>query len=213
MIKGKVVITGCDSNTAWMLPWFIKNYKKHNDIPLIVCDFGMNEEQLNSLQDVVIYPLNNTSNVCAWFKKPEALLEITAVKKVWLDTDCEVLGNLEPIFKSLYTKVLNMVIDHPWSQRSGEKWHNSGVVGVFDKPPILYDWYANCRKNVEQRGDQEVLHVMKKDWGFMNYVHDLPHQYNVLRLDIQDNNVPKDPLIFHWTGPKGKEIIRKKMNA
>ncbi len=32
-------------------------------------------------------------------------------------------------------------------------------------------------------------------------------------LDVDDDNVPKDPVIMHWTGSKGKDIIRSQMNA
>ena len=36
----KVFLTGCDEKTEWMLPWFVENYKKHNDTPLIFANFG-----------------------------------------------------------------------------------------------------------------------------------------------------------------------------
>ena len=38
----RAVLTGSDANTEWMLPWFIENYKKHNDTHLSIVDFGMN---------------------------------------------------------------------------------------------------------------------------------------------------------------------------
>ena len=36
-------LTGCDASTEWMLSWFIKNYKKYNDTPIIFADFGVSE--------------------------------------------------------------------------------------------------------------------------------------------------------------------------
>ena len=47
----------------------------------------------------------------------------------------------------------------------------------------------------------------------ITYIKDLPHKYNVLRIDIDDNNVPKNPVIIHWTGSKGKDEIRRQINA
>jgi hypothetical protein len=40
----------------------------------------------------------------------------------------------------------------------------------------------------------------------------LPNRYNVLRLQHIDNTLPKNPLIQHWTGHKGKDHIRKLIN-
>ena len=36
-------LTGCDTATEWMLPWFFENYKSHNDSPLIFEDFGVRD--------------------------------------------------------------------------------------------------------------------------------------------------------------------------
>ena len=45
----KCFITGCDENTEWMPPWFVENYKAHNDIPLVFADFGVSLELKNML--------------------------------------------------------------------------------------------------------------------------------------------------------------------
>ena len=49
----KGFMTGCDQNTEWMLPWFIENYKKHNDTPLTVMNFGMSNQCLEWLETQV----------------------------------------------------------------------------------------------------------------------------------------------------------------
>ena len=46
----------------------------------------------------------------------------------------------------------------------------------------------------------------------LTHLVELPRIYNTLRLDLQDNTAPKNPKIVHWTGPKGKDQIRKMMN-
>ena len=46
----------------------------------------------------------------------------------------------------------------------------------------------------------------------MLHISDLPRKYNTLRLDLQDGSAPLDIAIMHWTGSKGKDIIRKIIN-
>lgn len=219
----KVFVTGCDSHTEWMLPWFIENYKKRNTLPIVFVDFGVTPMMLEwckiHFYDVVTLPSIHSFG-CRWFLKPEAILSIDGVNKVWLDTDCEVLGNLSNIFDLLQRNKLNMIPDGPWTRRSFQKWHNSGVVGVINNPEILHIWGNECRINntpfgPTHRGDQEVLHhmIQKSDRiGIREiYINDLPLEYNTLRLDVLDKTAPPNPLIVHWTGAKGKDEIRRKM--
>jgi hypothetical protein len=42
---------------------------------------------------------------------------------------------------------------------------------------------------------------------------DVPHRFNVLRIDHIDNNVPSNPVIMHWTGEKGNDEIRGQMKS
>lgn len=66
-------LTGCDENTEWQLPWFITNLRQHSDTPLIISDFGMSSDMVESLE-----PLENItvtsckSQAKGWFKKPRA---------------------------------------------------------------------------------------------------------------------------------------------
>jgi hypothetical protein len=41
---------------------------------------------------------------------------------------------------------------------------------------------------------------------------DLPNEYNVLRIQHDDGTVPNNPLIYHWTGKRGKDYIRGLIN-
>jgi hypothetical protein len=102
-----------------------------------------------------------------------------------------------------------MVEDEPWSMRAGQKWHNSGVVGVIDKPMILNQWAFEIRKNGGQQGDQEVLHSMLTPITKIKAIHDLPNEYNVLRIQTEVDRTYDGPIrIMHWTGYKGKNIIK-----
>lgn len=206
----KLFITGCDASTEWMLPWFVETFKKHNDIPLMIMDFGMEGSWYPEMRKSV-----RGGNEMGWFKKPRAMRIASAFadQVCWLDTDCEVLGDISGIFSYIKPQKLSMVIDRPWTKRRGETWHNSGVVGYEGCPGILTDWELTCATQPVQ-GDQEVLHMMlDTPLKRISLIEDVPNRFNVLRIQHLDNDVPSNPLIYHWTGRKGKDHIRKLMNG
>lgn len=211
----KAFLTGCDQNTEWMLPWFIENFKKHNDTDLIVANFGMSREMIQYCKQHVSAVMNLTEvEENGWFKKPRAMWSTPAKKAYWLDTDCQVMRNLDSLFDLIEPHKLCMVEDHPWTERHKSKWFNSGVVGFEQKSQILLNWLHHCKENPNGvRGDQEVLHEMLNPIGVITYIKEIDHTYNYLRLDILDNRIIENPHIIHWTGPKGKDQIRSMMNA
>ena len=206
----KLFITGCDASAEWMLPWFVENLRKHTDIPLMIFDFGMEGSLYPELRK------SCRTNAKGWFKKPSAMVKAAAFadQVCWLDTDCEVLGDISGVFDYIVPNKLSMVQDKPWTTRQRQMWHNSGVVAFQDVPQILKEWEQMCMAP-PARGDQEVLHWMLGDNPLNRMIHieDIPNRYNVLRLQHIDNTVPKNPLIYHWTGAKGKDHIRKLMNG
>lgn len=201
----ELFITGCDKNTRWMLPWFEDNFYKHNpNAKLHVYDF---DKEFN--------------NEKGWFKKPRAMFEACnlADNVCWLDSDIEVRENVENIFEFTEPNKLAMVQDQPWSTRRGETWHNSGVVAFKSTPSILIDWVtATAMSSLHDLsnpmfGDQDVLHSIVKE-GMKRLIHitDLPKAYNTLRLDLDDGTIPNKIKMMHWTGHKGKDIIRSLIN-
>lgn len=212
----KAFLTGCDKSTEWTLSWFIKHYKKHNDTPIIFADFGVSE-LTRKIVDANFHAVIDMTQVKerGWFKKPRAMLYSPSKKTVWLDTDCQVLDDISPIFDLLEKDKLSMVEDKPWSERRGEVWHNSGVVGFIDKPIILHQWCQEVHDN-PNIGDQEVLHSLLNPITKLKYIHDLPNEYNVMRIQIELDNYRGNKKIIHWTGRKGKirikEIMEKEKN-
>ena len=201
-------LTGCDSNHEWLLPWFIKNYKKHCKKPLIFADFGLSDLGRAVVRENVHAVMDLTQvEERGWFKKPLSMFKCPAKKTVWIDTDCEVKDNIDDIFNLLEPQKLSMVEDKPWTKRRAHKWHNSGVVGFIDKPTILGQWMTATKKNVDQIGDQEVLDKILSPITKISKISDLPNEYNVLRLQLTDGYTGKIR-IMHWTGQKGKEVIR-----
>ena len=197
-------LTGCDKSHEWFLPWFIKNYKAHNDKPLIFANFGLSELGLKIVKENV-HAIMDMTNVeeRGWFKKPLSMLKSPSKKTVWIDTDCEVRENLDDIFDLLEPEKLAMVEDKPWTWRRGHLWHNSGVVGFIDKPYILRNWVSAIKKEPLE-GDQEVLDRLLTPITKIKYIKDLPNEYNVLRLQMTKDGYAGKIRVAHWTGLKGK---------
>lgn len=213
-----VFLTGCDRNTEWMLEWWFENYSRHNDLPVIFADFGVSSSCRQYVKehfaDIITF---RPYEYKAWFLKPKAMIEAShrAKKVCWIDTDCHVLDNISDIFGYSKPEKLGMVQDKPWSKRRGEVWHNSGVVLIEGTPKILHNWAEQIEKRPKV-GDQEVLHEMVRgdDLKRMIHIEDLPNMYNWLRIQIQhDNHDSKKKKIMHWTGNKGKKIIKEIMKS
>lgn len=187
-----------------MLPWFKENFYKHNpDAELMVFDF-----------DTLFTDLQG------WFKKPAVMIHAStmAEKVCWIDTDCEVLGNIEGIFNYVKPNQIAMALDQPWTTRRSNRgnWYNSGVVAYQGVPAVLSEWNRFIvQKLTTEVGDQEVLNWMLDGDTLRELTHiaHLPRIYNTLRLDVIDNTVPPNHKIMHWTGKKGKDIIKEKMNV
>ena len=207
----KAFMIGSDDKTEWMIPWFVENYKKHNNISLTVVDFGMSDSMLQWLEqnvDSMGEMRIDTNGGPKWFLKPLAMMNSPYTKTCWIDVDCEVLGDISGIFDLIVPQKLNMVVDRPWSKNG--IMYNSGVVGFQGRPEILQKWHQQIMAR-PARGDQETLYGMLDPLAQLMYINEIPHKYNVLRLDYENGTVPKDVLVNHWTGNKGKEIIRGKM--
>lgn len=212
-IYDRAFLTGCDSSCEWQLIWFIKNYKKHNNTPIIFADFGVSELTYKIVQSNFDAIIDMTKvKERGWFKKPKSMLHSPSRETVWIDTDCEILDDISPIFEHLEQEKLAMVEDKPWSKRRGEVWHNSGVVGFINKPRILRQWCNEVRENPSV-GDQEVLHSILNPITKLTYIKDLPNEYNVLRIQVEMDGYKGKKKIIHWTGRKGKDKIRSMING
>ena len=211
----RVFVTGCDNKTEWMLPWFLKNYLKHNTTPIVFADFGVSDEmrawvyQVSEFADIITIPKQRMNGL---FLKPLTLLSIEADEVCWLDTDMHILGDISGVFNYVEEGKLAMVQDKPWTARQGEMWHNSGLVAIKGKPPVLHQWAIDCRDKPSQ-GDQEVLHsyFVGNPLRRLQYIKDVPNIYNWLRIQLLDGQDNPNKLIMHWTGQKGKDTIRKLM--
>lgn len=212
----KSFLTGCDQNTEWMLEWFLSNYFRNNFFPMIISDFGMSPEKRSFIQES--YPTVEWIDLSylkenGWFKKPKSMISASKLSNqiCWIDTDFQILSDISSVFDYVEPDKLCMVEDLPWSSRRKEKWHNSGIVAFSGCPEILSRWAKEIERN-PTIGDQEVLHSMLRDpLTRMVYIKDLPTEYNWLRLHLLDGYDSPHKKTVHWTGRKGKEMIRSMM--
>jgi len=235
-MRTRVLVTGCDSNTEWQLPWWLTNTTKHVDpdkVRIVVADFGMTPSMRKRIEEtrewnvhMIVDPRTGPqTDIAGWMLKPRTMMYVAerGVTVLWMDTDCEIVSNIDEIFSRVElhsdlhgTNKLHMVCDHPWTTRRPQlgRWYNSGVVGFVDKPLVLSQWATACTQG-DHRGDQEALHALINGNDIMRttMIEEMPHRYNVLRLDICDQNVPDDPLVYHWTGEEGNKHIRVLINA
>lgn len=210
------ILTGCDSNTEWQLPWFIENYKRYCTLPLVIADFGMSADMQYQVSGFTERLLDCPR--LGWFSKIDAMIMAAQSgfdEVCWLDTDCEIKSNPASIFRFVDENKLTMVKDHPWSKRRPQlgDWYNSGVVAFKGLPKILWEWKAEAATG-NHVGDQEALYSMigGDSMKKASIISEAPHRYNVLRLDFIDNNIPNNPVIVHHTGAKGNTEIRKQMS-
>ena len=85
-----------------------------------------------------------------------------------------------------------------------DHFYNSGVVGIPRHHDIIDLWISETQElHAQLRGDQEILNLAI----YQNQIPviALPDGYHQLRLD----GFNPSATIMHWTGPTGKEKIRR----
>jgi hypothetical protein len=127
-LANRGVLIASDSKLEWMLPWWWNHYRKYNDFPLSIVDFGMTKnarkwcEKIGTVYDFdysepFVYGKDLVSEKVKkflkerifvkniwdvrklWFQTPLAMLQTPYQTTIWLDIDCEILGSLEDLFE------------------------------------------------------------------------------------------------------------------
>ena len=205
----KTFLTGSDHNLQDLIPWWVNCVRTHNpDIHITIADFGLTDgarEWLkNNVDHVITYEMHPK---LAWFLKPQSMIDCPYEYTCWLDLDCEMVAPVPEIFD--FPTEDKMALTHD-VVRGPDIWA-VGVNVVKGNPPILIDWARNTI-NTEERGDQEVLHKMiQVNREYNNQIIKMPLEYQWLRLSLHQGYDSPDKKIVHWTGPVGKEHIRKNL--
>jgi hypothetical protein len=145
-----IILTGCDKNTEWQLPWFVENFKKFcagTDCKLAIADFGMTTEAYMMAQIDADYVIDFEGEG-GWFNKVKLFNSTHTffgedANICWLDTDCELKRCPHTIFNYIEENKLTMVVDHPWTEKGSPwtpqgncgPWYNTGVVAYRGRPP------------------------------------------------------------------------------
>ncbi len=243
--EGDGIIVGVDCNLEWALPWWWLYYSSHNTYPVTFVDFGMTgrakqwcsergELRALAISNDFVLPMDKIAPDLAlrwkkeitghwwecrtgWFKKPLALLHTPYQRTIWIDIDCEVRGELSPIFtfchnpaglavtpvsESAHEDLLKIQLRHP-----DEVIYSSGLVVYERHSPIIEEWAERAlTQNAEFFGDQDLLSriLYERKTPFSP----LPEMYHHIALDDR-----LDTLVKHWGGGRGKvhilEMMRK----
>lgn len=221
------VIVAADQTLEWMLPWWLKRYREHNDASVAFIDLGLSHEKKKWCKEAAsLIPLRMVdfaekapkhlyekwieesgsqflSSRNAWFKKPFACLKSPFERTLWIDVDCEIRGSLTPLYE--YANDFGMAIDQ--SSKTPYPMFNSGVIAFSKEHPLLKKWAEQClEKNQFFRGDQELFSHMVYEERIS--IEELPPIYNWSRL----NKERSDAVIQHWHGNHGKFVIRCQMD-
>ncbi|WP_068468765.1 hypothetical protein [Candidatus Protochlamydia phocaeensis] len=227
------ILTGCDQSQEWLLPWWWMNLRLHDGHPVTFIDFGnmskaaldwckgrgavisleadcsfvAGKEKINP-QLALIWETIHThvwQMRSAWFKKPFALLQSPYKRTLWLDLDCQVRGQLDPLFDQCDNEAEVAMkreedIFHEMDIEQGlllpgEQIYNSGVLVYRKGAQILQDWASQAlTHNRFFIGDQQLLsRIIFIQQAPLTV---LPAIYN-WRMDLGPN---RNALILHWLG-------------
>jgi hypothetical protein len=198
------VLIMCDSGQEWMLEWWWMNYRKYNTLPVHFVDIGMTDYGKQWCQSHGTFASLPEIDLKHWYKKPYAFTTTPFLETIYMDNDCQVMGDLTPIFKYADPVGISMDIVTRWT--AGKVPVQAGVIAFQYGADLLRNWAINTPDNSNFfRGDQEILQAMlsNSEEEFM----EMPERYNWVR----GRGINPNALINHWTGDDGKEIIRQQI--
>ena len=203
MSKG--ILVGADASYERLLPWWHSHVKKHNDTPIAILDFGMSPwglaqaKKIGTIIDATSSPSfkvkckaladQRIANAC--LKRIKHMKRSPFDTTLWLDLDCMVRCNVEPLFA---------YADHPSGFAAAfnyniKKYGLNGGVHVVKKKSYIYDLWIQAAKNRANDFDYDdnVLAEALKD-----PIGQMPIEYNIDRPDAK---------IRHLMGESGKKTL------
>ena len=207
-----MIITGVDHSHEDLLEWWLKNvYKHHNyNVEVGVMDFGMSPALRGRLEDnypaTFSRPFNGTkARKIGWFYKVQAVMDCPSKSVCWLDVDCEILTDISDVYNLVPPGMIGLTRD--WVRGN---WWATGVIVVNDRPSLLEHWDRRLNADDGIRGDQEALYELVGNKEH-EQIQELPQDYQWLRISLNKGKDSPTKKVIHWTGPRGKEHIRKNL--
>jgi len=207
---GRGVLTACDNNGEWMLPWWWEHYSAHNTLPVAFADLGMTDDARRwCAERGIVIEVERPADVKGWYLKPFAILASPFESTLWLDTDCEVRGDVSPVY-DYAGEIPGLCRDFTYEKRRGrglmpgERLYMSGLVAVKHGSQLIREWArATLLRWSQHDGDGPILNSVIRSAGVNPPV--VPPKYHHARCEGDDAKV----LIMHWSGPPGKAHIRE----
>ncbi|MGB7978092.1 MAG: hypothetical protein WCF19_02900 [Chlamydiales bacterium] len=226
------VLVASDEGQEWLLPWWWGNYCEHNTLPVAFADFGMSEggrawckargelvevafgglrvAKRGEIEPAVVAEWENCLSPFwgsrgAWFKKPFALLQSPFAETIWTDLDCEILGNLEGMYRYIDAESKMGLVRVRDPESEGDfVLYNSGVIAFGRESKLLKRWSeAALFRNDQFLSDQDALSQIIFEEKCS--VGEAPEIYNWLMC----RGVRLGAVVLHWAAMWGKEYIRK----
>ena len=197
-IRERGVMVMCDKDQEWLLDWWYNNYTDHNHLPIQFVDIGMSESAARYCKARGSYTKMPELHLQNWFKKPFALKMTQFKRTLFMDLDVEVRGSVFELFEDY--KGFCVAKDIQTNFTTVKDPVNSGVVLYTYGDMIVDRWAEKVLNNhTLYHGDQDCLDNIEKNYTV------LPQIYNWLRLQGESEAA----MLYHYTGPLGKEIIKK----
>jgi len=203
------ILTGADRRTEWQLAWWLRNVRRFaGDLSVAVADFGLTERTRRRLAATgcVLVDCRDTE-LAGWLNKPIALVRSPWRRTLWLDTDAELRASLPADLWDSPGELVAAADGHNDMDGVADAV-NTGVLLSTHGNRIVQAWARLILSDPRRwRGDQEALNRGLGDELFGG-IDRLDKRLNWLRLD---GPAPADAIIVHWTGPAGKQEIRRQL--
>ena len=203
-----------------MLPWWWTHFESHNTLSVAFVDLGMTPKMKTWCQGKgavigldaprhfvfdksLIAPeltsfWEETAGKDFWegrdiqFYQPFALQQSPFNETLWVGLDCEVTGNLKPLFSKVhaYSKI---------ALTKSQEQYQTHLMAVHRTSPILSRWAELCQWHNNRYIDgAEALTTLIQE-----------EEVEVAELANRVSGLGPEALIFHWGGKWGKEVIRR----
>jgi hypothetical protein len=217
-----LVIAGGDYRQEWLIPWWWSGLRKNYSGSVFFGDLGLSPAGLACCRSLGFEPQQISRDdadpqSCAWFLKPRVIrIALSAGTRcaIWLDLDCQVLGDLSTIIgcigdqPGLSMRPDEWEIRHPSGRvLPGEFPYVSGLIGMRDFNPTGWEELCLfCQRFVP--GDQDVL---------TRLIH--RRRLRVVALEPKHCLFPWSwepavrPAVFHHAGPTAKQLLRRELEV
>jgi len=227
------IVTACDKAYEWLLPWWLENVRKWSALPVAVVDIGLSPQMqtwvlergyLLHFDGPPLQPTDHKSFGLLHGWKPFAAIKSPFEETLFLDADCEVVGEVDGAFDALSGCDFAIAADQMFHHlKDAEKMDtdetmcNSGVWVCRRGSEIVTEWAKSCMAGVDdwRNNDQPILSKVLHNNAHL--AAELPPEFNVL-APVKGNwqalvdGVTSQPKVLHrlTSHPASKAALRER---